>query len=88
MSYFCACFQYFEHVGEAEWAVQVLKTFGKNVAAALCVGPEEDLKETLVRTGITLIDVDIDTLQVYLIYIALLDFAPECFTGALYFVHT
>lgn len=35
--------QYFEHVEEAEWAVQVLKTTGKPVAASLCIGPEGDL---------------------------------------------
>lgn len=36
-------FQYFEHVEEAEWAVQFLKTTGKPVAATLCIGPEGDL---------------------------------------------
>lgn len=35
--------QYFEHVEEAEWAVQVLKTTGKPVAASLCIGPDGDL---------------------------------------------
>lgn len=35
--------QYFEHVEEAEWAVEVLKTTGKPVAATLCIGPEGDL---------------------------------------------
>ena len=35
--------QYFEHVEEAEWAVQVLKTSGKPVAASLCIGPDGDL---------------------------------------------
>lgn len=35
--------QYFEHVEEAEWAVHVLKTTGKPVAATLCIGPEGDL---------------------------------------------
>lgn len=35
--------QYFEHVEEAEWAVQVLKTSGKPVAASLCIGPEGDM---------------------------------------------
>ncbi|KAG8010525.1 Betaine--homocysteine S-methyltransferase 1 [Nibea albiflora] len=35
--------EYFEHVEEAEWAVQVLKTTGKPVAATLCIGPEGDL---------------------------------------------
>lgn len=28
---------------EAEWAVQVLKSSGKPVAATLCIGPEGDL---------------------------------------------
>lgn len=40
---FCASLQYFEHVEEAEWAVQVLKASGKPVAATLCIGPEGDL---------------------------------------------
>uniref|UniRef100_A0AAX7UM07 Hcy-binding domain-containing protein n=1 Tax=Astatotilapia calliptera TaxID=8154 RepID=A0AAX7UM07_ASTCA len=35
--------EYFEHVEEAEWAVQVLKASGKPVAATLCIGPEGDL---------------------------------------------
>ncbi|XP_071380784.1 betaine--homocysteine S-methyltransferase 1-like isoform X3 [Centroberyx affinis] len=35
--------KYFEHVEEAEWAVQVLKTTNKPVAATLCIGPEGDL---------------------------------------------
>ncbi|XP_048099367.1 betaine--homocysteine S-methyltransferase 1-like [Alosa alosa] len=35
--------EYFEHVEEAEWAVQVLKTTGKAVAACMCIGPEGDL---------------------------------------------
>uniref|UniRef100_A0A8C5EDY7 Betaine--homocysteine S-methyltransferase 1-like n=1 Tax=Gouania willdenowi TaxID=441366 RepID=A0A8C5EDY7_GOUWI len=35
--------EYFEHVEEAEWAVQVLKSTGKPVAATLCIGPEGDL---------------------------------------------
>ncbi|XP_003978166.1 betaine--homocysteine S-methyltransferase 1 [Takifugu rubripes] len=35
--------EYFEHVEEAEWAVQVLKATGKPVAATLCIGPEGDL---------------------------------------------
>ncbi|KAI3362096.1 hypothetical protein L3Q82_012431 [Scortum barcoo] len=35
--------EYFEHVEEAEWAVQVLKTTGLPVAATLCIGPEGDL---------------------------------------------
>lgn len=48
ISYWASCFlpplpQYFEHVEEAEWAVEVLKTTGKPVAATLCIGPEGDL---------------------------------------------
>ncbi|XP_077478656.1 betaine--homocysteine S-methyltransferase 1 [Stigmatopora argus] len=35
--------EYFEHVEEAEWAVQVLKTSGKPVAATMCIGTEGDL---------------------------------------------
>ncbi|XP_068995202.1 betaine--homocysteine S-methyltransferase 1-like [Embiotoca jacksoni] len=35
--------EYFEHVEELEWAVQVLKTSGKPVAASLCMGPEGDM---------------------------------------------
>jgi len=35
--------EYFEHVEEAEWAVQVLRNTGKAVAATLCIGPQGDL---------------------------------------------
>nr|DBA23504.1 TPA: hypothetical protein GDO54_014415 [Pyxicephalus adspersus] len=35
--------EYFEHVEEAVWAVEVLKEAGKPVAATLCIGPEGDL---------------------------------------------
>lgn len=42
-SIFFALPQYFEHVEEAVWAVQVLKATGKPVAANLCIGPEGDL---------------------------------------------
>ncbi|XP_063051199.1 betaine--homocysteine S-methyltransferase 1-like [Engraulis encrasicolus] len=35
--------EYFEHVAEAEWAVQVLKTSGKPVAATLCISPQGDM---------------------------------------------
>lgn len=35
--------QYFEHVEEAEWAVQVLKATGKPVAVSLCIGPLGDM---------------------------------------------
>ncbi|XP_008323906.1 betaine--homocysteine S-methyltransferase 1-like [Cynoglossus semilaevis] len=37
--------EYFEHVEEAEWAVQVLKTSGLPVAASLCIGPDGDLNK-------------------------------------------
>ncbi|NP_001279166.1 betaine--homocysteine S-methyltransferase 1 [Callorhinchus milii] len=36
--------EYYEHVEEAVWAVEVLKESGKPVAATLCIGPEGDLK--------------------------------------------
>lgn len=35
--------EYFEHVEEAEWAVQVLKASGKPVAACMCIGPDGDM---------------------------------------------
>ncbi|XP_044096442.1 betaine--homocysteine S-methyltransferase 1 [Neovison vison] len=35
--------EYFEHVEEAVWAVEALKTSGKPVAATMCIGPEGDL---------------------------------------------
>ena len=35
--------QYFEHVEEAVWAVEVLKATGKPVAACLCIGPQGDM---------------------------------------------
>uniref|UniRef100_UPI003AAADDCC betaine--homocysteine S-methyltransferase 1-like isoform X4 n=1 Tax=Centroberyx gerrardi TaxID=166262 RepID=UPI003AAADDCC len=35
--------KYFEHVEEAEWAVQVLKETGKPVAACMCIGPDGDM---------------------------------------------
>ncbi|KAK1174259.1 betaine--homocysteine S-methyltransferase 1, partial [Acipenser oxyrinchus oxyrinchus] len=37
--------EYFEHVEEAEWAVQVWKGSGKPVAATLCIGPTGEMKE-------------------------------------------
>lgn len=57
--------QYFEHVEEAEWAVQVLKTTGLPVAATLCIGPEGDLNGVspgdcavrLVKAGMTNISI-------------------------------
>uniref|UniRef100_A0A3B5KE40 Betaine-homocysteine methyltransferase n=1 Tax=Takifugu rubripes TaxID=31033 RepID=A0A3B5KE40_TAKRU len=35
--------EYFEHVEEAVWAVEVLKATGKPVAASLCIGPKGDM---------------------------------------------
>ncbi|ELU05417.1 hypothetical protein CAPTEDRAFT_177589 [Capitella teleta] len=35
--------EYFEHVEEIEWAIEVCKTLGKPVAATMCIGPEGDL---------------------------------------------
>lgn len=35
--------EYFEHVEEAEWAVEELKKSGLPVACSLCIGPEGDL---------------------------------------------
>jgi len=35
--------EYFEHVEEAVWAVEVLKATGKPVAANLCIGPQGDM---------------------------------------------
>ena len=35
--------EYFEHVEEMEWAVEVCKRSGKPVAASMCIGPEGDL---------------------------------------------
>ncbi|WP_395239393.1 homocysteine S-methyltransferase family protein, partial [Salmonella sp. s54412] len=35
--------EYFEHVEEAVWAVEVLKESGLPVAASLCIGPETDV---------------------------------------------
>lgn len=34
--------QFFEHVEEAAWAVEVLKASGKPVGATLCVSPHGD----------------------------------------------
>lgn len=35
--------QYYEHVEEAEWAIEVCKETGKPTACSLCIGPEGDL---------------------------------------------
>jgi len=35
--------EYFEHIEEMEWAIEVCLESGKTVAASMCVGPEGDL---------------------------------------------
>lgn len=35
--------QYYEHVEEAEWAVESCKATGKPTAVSLCIGPQGDL---------------------------------------------
>ncbi|XP_040581277.1 betaine--homocysteine S-methyltransferase 1 [Lepeophtheirus salmonis] len=35
--------EYFEHIEEMEWAIEVLKESNKPVAASMCIGPEGDL---------------------------------------------
>jgi len=35
--------EYFEHIEEMEWAIEVCKNTGKTVAASMCIGPEGDL---------------------------------------------
>ena len=37
------CFQYYEHVEEAIWAVEILKQSGLPVCASLCINKEGDL---------------------------------------------
>ena len=40
----CVCvWQYFAHVEEAVWAVEVLVTSGKPVASTLCISPKGDI---------------------------------------------
>ena len=36
-------FQYYEHIEEMEWAIQVCKETNLPVAANMCIGPEGDL---------------------------------------------
>lgn len=36
--------QFFDHVEEAVWAVDVLKTSGKPVAATMCISPYGDME--------------------------------------------
>ena len=40
--HFSGSVQFFDHVLEAEWAVEVLKESGKPVLATVCIGPEGD----------------------------------------------
>lgn len=35
--------EYFEHIEEMEWAIEVLKATGLPVCASMCIGPEGDL---------------------------------------------
>jgi len=35
--------EYFEHIEEMEWAIEVCAETGKTVAASMCIGPEGDL---------------------------------------------
>ncbi|XP_065060513.1 betaine--homocysteine S-methyltransferase 1-like [Rhopilema esculentum] len=35
--------EYFEHIEEMEWAIEVLKATGLPVASSMCIGPEGDL---------------------------------------------
>ena len=35
--------EYFEHIEEMEWAIEVCKATGKTVAASMCIGPDGDL---------------------------------------------
>ena len=36
-------FQYFEHIEEMEWAIEVCKETGLPIAASMCIGPEGDM---------------------------------------------
>ena len=36
-------FQYFEHIEEMEWAIEVCKESGKAVASTMCIGPKGDI---------------------------------------------
>ena len=36
-------FQYYEHIEEMEWAIEVCLETGLPVAASMCIGPEGDL---------------------------------------------
>ncbi|KAM6965336.1 betaine--homocysteine S-methyltransferase 1-like [Aplochiton taeniatus] len=58
--------EYFRHVEEAVWAVEVLKTSGKPIAATLCISPEGDLHRVppgecavkLVRAGADIVGIN------------------------------
>nr|XP_006981832.2 S-methylmethionine--homocysteine S-methyltransferase BHMT2 isoform X2 [Peromyscus maniculatus bairdii] len=58
--------EYFEHVEEAVWAVEVLREVGKPVAATMCIGPEGDMHDVtpgecavkLARAGANIIGVN------------------------------
>lgn len=41
----CFFFQYFEHIEEMEWAIQVCKETNLPVAATMCIGSEGDLHD-------------------------------------------
>ena len=42
--------EYFEHIEEMEWAIEVLKTTGLPVCASMCIGPDGDLHGTPTST--------------------------------------
>ncbi|KAK5932271.1 hypothetical protein CgunFtcFv8_003990 [Champsocephalus gunnari] len=60
--------EYFEHVEEAEWAVQMLKASGKPVAACMCIGPDGDMHGVspgecavrLVKAGAQIVGINCD----------------------------
>jgi betaine-homocysteine S-methyltransferase len=43
LSFLIIYIQYFEHIEEMEWAIQVCKETNKAVAATMCIGPEGDM---------------------------------------------
>ena len=36
-------FQYYEHIEEMEWAIEVCKETGLPIAASMCIGPDGDM---------------------------------------------
>jgi betaine-homocysteine S-methyltransferase len=58
--------EYFEHVEEAEWAVETAKEFGVPVAVTMCIGPEGDMHKVpagecavrLVKSGADIVGVN------------------------------